>query len=95
MDFESGDFAYQNAEEGKPTGAASPAPASTKPIYVPPPPELLPLQQPASAQVSTTPPGHDTSAAVEAPGDEKLTDLETRNQRQGGNEMLNVIHELD
>ena len=104
IDFETGDFAYQNAEEGKmpanaAAGAAPPAPNSTQPtsMYVPPPPQPQAPQQTANVPANATLPGNQTSSSANAPSDEQTSDLfegKAQSQEQPGNEMPNA-DELD
>ena len=98
IDFETGDFAYQNAEEGKmPAGAAvPPAPASIQPtsVYVPPPPQPQTPQQTVNVSANATLPG----AVANEPSDEQNSDLlerKAQNQKQTENEMPNDVDELD
>ena len=102
IDFETGDFAYQNAEEGKmpASAAAPPAPASIQPtsVYVPPPPQPQTPQQTVNVSANATLPGTQTSAVANEPSDEQNSDLlerKAQNQKQTENEMPNVVDELD
>lgn len=105
IDFETGDFAYQNAEEGKmPAGAAvdvaPPARAPTQPtsVYAPPPPQAQAPQQTANVPATATPPESQTSAAANERSDEQPSDMlegNARHPKLDGNEMPNVVDEID
>lgn len=105
IDFETGDFAYQNAEEGKmPAGAAAaaapPAPASIQPTsaYVPPPPQPQAPQQTVNVSANAALPGTQSNAVASEPSDKQTSDQlqgSAQTQKQTENEMPNVVDELD
>lgn len=105
IDFETGDFPYQNAEEGKmPTAAAGAAPpaaaAAAAPAYVPPPPQPEPTPpvavtepEPVVSQPENEPTTTAGAPAVDEPSRaEAPVDLL---DEEAGKESSEVIHELD
>jgi len=104
IDFETGDFAYQNAEEGKApgTGTSEATPAASQPVYVPPPPSApqpdTTTQEPVSALAEPSVP--ETTAAAEVSGVEPPSQQEAPidqlgTQTNDGKDNSGVINELD